>query len=162
MISDALYNHLETLIESRGLKLYGIDFLKENTYSILRIYLYKKEGVTLQNCEEINNLISPLLDVELENKNSYLLEVSSPGIERVLKEPRHFTYSIGEKVEVLLTNKKKIRGILKEYRHNSSDSPAHIVVDIDFSKHDDYPKGLNDIGLDKCKKVSTFFVWNRS
>ncbi|RDU73338.1 ribosome maturation factor RimP [Helicobacter aurati] len=161
MISDTLYNQLDKLIESKGIGLYGIDFLKDDATRILRISIYKKNGITLDDCETISNLISPLLDVELQDEDAYHLEVSSPGVERVLKEPKHFFYSIGENIEIYLFNKQIIRGILKEYCPANQDSDSYIVIDVTDSKNKRYPKGLQSIILRDCKKVKTFFVWNK-
>ena len=90
MISNELEAKIENLIKSLECELYGIDILKENDSKILRIYITKSPQVTLDDCKEVSLVLSPLLDVELENYDNYFLEVSSPGIERVLKTMVHF------------------------------------------------------------------------
>ena len=90
MITQDLHDKIESLITQKGLELYDIELLKENESMILRISIFKKEGISLDDCENISTLIAPLLDVELSDLEAYHLEVSSPGVERNLKKPKHF------------------------------------------------------------------------
>ena len=145
MISDSLRSQIALLIESNNLKLYDIEFLKEDSNMILRISLFKKGGVSLEDCENISHLISPLLDVELQDMPSYNLEVSSPGIERVLRHEYHFLCSIGDKVSIRKNDKSIIKGILKNYTKDN------IEVEID--------NNIQIIPLKDCKKVKTYFEW---
>lgn len=147
MIDTQLQEKIQNLIESKGLNLYDIEVLKENNEILLRISLFKQGGVNLNDCEEITNLISPLLDVELQNVENYFLEVSSPGIERVLKKQNHFKYSINELIEIKMNDKTTLRGILLDYKND--------IIEI---KKDS--KDVLQIPLGECKKVKTIFEWN--
>lgn len=151
MITDKLYSDIQNICESKGLNLYDIEMLKENDSILLRISLYKKSGITLDDCEEISNIISPLLDVELENLENYNLEVSSPGVERVLKKPNHFKYSLGELVEIRMLDKSVLKGVLKDFDNEN------IMIE---SRLDSKKKGAIEskkIPLKDCKKIKTIF-----
>lgn len=152
MINTELYTKIEKIIESKGLNLYDIETLKENDETLLRISLFKKNGVTLDDCEEISTILSPLLDVELDSKNSYILEVSSPGIERVLKKPNHFKYSINELIEIKMNDKSVFKGILKDY------NDENLLIDIMDSKRKKVIESRT-LPLQECKKIKTIFEW---
>ena len=89
-------------IEEIGYKLYDIEYAKEGKDYFLRIFIDKDEGIDLNDCEKVNNLINPLLDTEDYIKETYFLEVSSPGIERVLRKDEHLKDAIGKEVEISL------------------------------------------------------------
>lgn len=125
MLSPATQGKIEQLATSLGLYVYDIEFLKENNHPILRISITRKAPMqildskqnmlSLQDCQHLSELLSPLLDVEDINIESYALEVSSPGLERVLKKPRHYTFSLGEQVSIKLMDKSVIEGILQDF-----------------------------------------------
>ena len=109
---SAIERDLEEAIVSCGCRLYDIALLKENENLVLRISIMKDGGVSLDDCALVSESISPLLDVKDVIKDAYMLEVSSPGIERVLKNPRHFMLSCGEVVQIRLLDKQEIVGTL--------------------------------------------------
>ncbi|TLD90447.1 ribosome maturation factor RimP [Helicobacter sp. MIT 03-1614] len=131
MLSQHTQARIEQLAATLGLYIYDIDFLKEDNRPILRVSITRKApmqkqdcknglAVSLQDCQNVSELISPLLDVEDENLKDYNLEVSSPGLERVLKKPQHYIYSLGEKVSIKLMDKSVIEGILHDVNENVS------------------------------------------
>ena len=157
MITDDLQDKLERLIESRGLRLYGLEFVRTGHERTFRIYIHSKDGINLTHCEEISDLVSPLLDVELEAVDSYNLEVSSPGIERVLKEERHFRCSLGEMVEAkLLDSRGVVRGRLKDYARDDDGD----YVELDGVDSAEAVDGCLRLRVRECKRIRTFFVWN--
>lgn len=109
---DSIMAELEEIVESCGCTLYDVSVLRENEAQILRISVIKDGGVSLDDCELVSQSISPFLDVKDVIKDAYTLEVSSPGIERVLKNPRHFMLSCGEMVQIRLLDKQEIVGVL--------------------------------------------------
>lgn len=109
---SAIERDLEEAIVSCGCRLYDIALLKENENLVLRISIMKDGGVSLDDCALVSESISPLLDVKDTVKDAYTLEVSSPGVERVLKNPRHFMLSCGEVVQIRLLDKQEIVGTL--------------------------------------------------
>ena len=72
-------------IEKLGYSLYDVEYVKEGPEYYLRIYIDKESGIDLNDCEKVNDEINDLLDQADYIKDQYFLEVSSPGIERILK-----------------------------------------------------------------------------
>lgn len=109
---------LENTITNLGYELYDVIYAKEVKDYYLRIFIDSKEGISLEDCEKVSNAISDILDEADYIKDAYFLEVSSAGIERVLRQDKHFKDNIGKEVEVKLfkpiEKQKIINGILKE------------------------------------------------
>lgn len=102
-------NELETQIikiisSIEDIKYYDCELVKENGILIYRVYITKKNGVNINDCNEVNELLSPLLDVYEPTNRRYFFEVSSPGIERNLKKIEHYENSISESVKIVLLN----------------------------------------------------------
>ncbi|MDE7235985.1 MAG: ribosome maturation factor, partial [Helicobacter japonicus] len=96
MLSLHTQEKIAKMASTFGLYIYDIAMLKENEQCILRISITRKapmqvldsqnsNAVSLQDCQDLSEVISPLLDVEEANLPPYFLEVSSPGLERILK-----------------------------------------------------------------------------
>ena len=92
-------------IENIGYNLYDVEYAKEGPNYYLRIFIDNEKGIDLNDCEKVSNEINELLDEADYIKEQYYLEVSSPGIERVLKKDRHLEQNIGKQVEVKLFKK---------------------------------------------------------
>lgn len=90
------------ILESAGCELYDIEYVKEGSNWYLRVYIDKATGVSIDDCEKVSRALSDELDKEDYINEAYILEVSSPGLGRVLKKDRHFEKSIGKEVEVRL------------------------------------------------------------
>lgn len=136
---------LIAIIENEGLEFYDTEVVSENGQKIYRIYLTCKDGVTLDQCANITNIVSPLLDLNPPIKGKYFLEVSSPGIERKLKKPRHFLGSIGEMLEVTLINTDKIIGKLL----SANETAIKLNEDGD----------IVEIDYDDMQKAKTYISW---
>jgi ribosome maturation factor RimP len=85
-----------------GLRIWGIEYLAQGKRSLLRVYIDGDDGVTVDDCERVSKQVSDLLDVEDVLAASYTLEVSSPGMDRLLFKPEQYAESIGETVDVRL------------------------------------------------------------
>ena len=92
-------------IENIGYSLYDVEYAKEGPNYYLRIYIDKPDGIDLNDCEKVNDEINDLLDQADYIKDQYFLEVSSPGIERILKKDSHLEQNIGNQVEAKLYKK---------------------------------------------------------
>ena len=90
------------LADEFGFTLWDVEYVKEGTEMILRITIDKDGGITIDDCEKMHRAVDPILDEADPIENSYRLEVSSPGIERVLKTDAHIDASVGMKVEMRL------------------------------------------------------------
>ena len=111
----SLESDIKSMVESLDLKIWDIATVTENDETIYRVNIISPatEGVTMDQVVQVTKMISPLLDVTAPVRGDYRLEVSSPGIERKLKSLMHFQCSLGEKLRVDTTEKKKLRGTLK-------------------------------------------------
>ncbi len=91
---------VEPIIESMGLSLWDVRFVKEGAGWYLRIFIDKDSGVTIEDCENVTRAIDAPLDELDPIEQNYCLEVSSPGIERELIKPAHFDAFLGAPVMV--------------------------------------------------------------
>lgn len=118
-VTDVVENLIRPVVEGMGIMIWDIEFIKEGGEHYLRVFIDKEGGISIDDCEMVSRAIDPLLDEADPIDHSYILEVSSPGIERVLKRPGDFERFMGEKVEVRLFSaafgKKIHRGLLSGY-----------------------------------------------
>ena len=112
---------LKSIIENIGYELYDVRYEKEGKDYYLRIIIDKPEGIDINDCENVNNAINDILDEADYIKDQYFLEVSSPGLERVLRKDRHFEKQIGNEISLKffkpINRQKEINGILEEYNN---------------------------------------------
>ena len=93
---------LKEVIENLGYELYDVIYEKEAKDYYLRIFIDKPEGISLEDCEKVNDAISDLLDEANYIKDQYFLEVSSPGVERLLRKDKHLQANLRHEVTVSL------------------------------------------------------------
>ena len=97
-VTDLLKEKINTL----GYDLYDVEYVKEGKDYFLRIYIDNEKGIDLNDCEKVSNEINDMLDMADIVKDQYFLEVSSPGIERILRKDEHLKANIGKTVEIKL------------------------------------------------------------
>lgn len=118
-IEEKVEKLLQETIEKMGYELYDVEYAKEGKNDFLRIFIDKLEGIDLEDCEKVNDGIMDILDEADYIKEQYFLEVSSPGIERILKKDKHLDGAMGEEIEINLfkpiDKKKSLDGILTGY-----------------------------------------------
>lgn len=118
-IEEKVESLLEATINHLGYELYDVEYAKEGKDYFLRIFIDNPEGIDLEDCEKVSNGINELLDEADYIKEQYFLEVSSPGIERILKKEKHLQANIGNLVEIKLfkpiEKQKVIQGSLKSF-----------------------------------------------
>ncbi len=106
----------EPLCEAEGFELVHVEFQPEAGGRILRLYIDKPGGVTLDDCVNISRQVSDLLDITFENIGSYNLEVSSPGVERPLGKESDYNRFKGRRVKIKtshpINGQKNFNGIL--------------------------------------------------
>lgn len=110
---------LQLIAAAHQVEIYDVEYVKEGSDWYLRAYIDKPEGVDINDCENVSRALSEALDKEDFISDAYILEVSSPGLGRVLKKDKHLEKSLGQEVE-LKTYKpidqcKEFGGILKSY-----------------------------------------------
>lgn len=110
---------LKSIIENIGYELYDVRYEKEGKDYYLRIIIDKPEGIDINDCEKVNNAINDILDEADYIKDQYFLEVSSPGLERILRKDKHFEKQIGNEISLKLfkaiDKQKELIGTLEEY-----------------------------------------------
>ncbi len=88
------------IAEANQVEIYDIEYVKEGGDWYLRAYIDKEGGVTINDCEAVSRALSDALDAEDFVEDAYILEVSSPGLGRLLKKDKHFSRSLMEEVEI--------------------------------------------------------------
>ena len=140
---------LEKIISDLGYYLYDVLYVKEGKDYYLKIIIDKESGISLEDCETVNNAINDILDEADYIRDQYFLEVSSPGIERTLRNQRHFEKEIGNEILLKLfkpiNKQKEVIGVLKEYNNKE------IVLQVE---KEDIIIDLKNIALAK-----TIFNW---
>ncbi len=101
-VADRVRAIIEPTADELGYYLWDVEYVKEGADYILRVTIDNDEGITIDDCEAMTRAIDPILDEHDPIEDSYLLEVSSPGIERELTRDEHFALCEGEKVEARL------------------------------------------------------------
>ena len=104
-IEEKVEELIKDKIENMGYSLYDVEYAKEGPNYYLRIFIDNEKGIDLDDCEKVSNEINEKLDEADYIKEQYYLEVSSPGIERVLRKDRHLEQNIGKQVEAKLFKK---------------------------------------------------------
>ena len=122
-IEEKVEKLVKPIIENLGYELYDVEYAKEGKNYYLRIFIDNEKGIDLNDCENVNDSITDILDEENYIKKQYFLEVSSPGIERVLRKEEHLKKSIGEEINIKLFKKdekgnKEYLGRLKDFNQN--------------------------------------------
>lgn len=120
MKNDTLIQKLtkitKPIVEENNCELYHLEYVKEAGENFLRIYIDNENGISLEDCEKISRATSEILDVQDPITDSYCLEVSSPGIERILYDDSHMKKYVGQNVLVNLNSlyegTKKLEGNL--------------------------------------------------
>ena len=114
---------LKPLIEEHHFELVDVEYVKEGSNWYLRAYIDKEGGISVDDCEVISRRLSDWLDKEDFIEDSYILEVSSPGLGRPLKKEKDFVRSVGKQVDIRLyrqrDNQKDFTGILTSYDKDS-------------------------------------------
>jgi ribosome maturation factor RimP len=120
---------LEPGVEALGFELVTVELLSKGREPLLRVYIDSPSGVTVDDCADVSNQVSGILDVEDPISGHYTLEVSSPGLDRPLVKREHFERVTGERIKVRLVraleNRRNFAGRLVAV------SGEDIVMDVD-------------------------------
>lgn len=131
--------------------LYDINLKRASKGLIVLIYITKIGGATINECKQISRIISDDLEAEDILDERYFLEVSTPGLERVLNQKKHYVSAIDEKVKITFSDEEQTVtaiGVLKEVLPES--------IKIDFEDE------LIEIKLTDVKKAKTYFDYKRN
>ena len=141
----SLEQSIKLAVESLGSNLYDIVSTKAHDRNIFRVLVTAEGGISLDKCAEISRMISPILDVDEPMNGEYILEVSSPGIERKLRTKEHFKASVGEKVKVKDFATETYKGEL------IFADDQKIIVKTEFADE--------EITYDSILSAATYFEW---
>ena len=118
-IEEKVESLVSKTINDLGYSIYDIMYVKEGKDYYLRIFIDNEDGISLNDCEKVNDAITDMLDSANYIKDQYFLEISSPGIERNIRTDKHLQLNLNEEINVKLfkaiENKKELEGILKKF-----------------------------------------------
>jgi len=128
-IEQKLEDLFRPTIESMGFELWAIEYIPAGRHTTLRGFADKQGGINVDDCAAISRQLSAIMDVEDPISDQYMLEVSSPGLDRVLIKPEHFKRYQGKSVRVrsavAILGRKKINGLMTKV----SDDAIEVEVD---------------------------------
>lgn len=132
-IQERLTDLLAPVVTSLGCELWGIEYIAQGRMSMLRIYIDKEEGISVEDCARVSRQAGSVLDVEDPIRSEYTLEVSSPGMDRPLFKLQQYQGSIGENIALRLRmafdGRRKFTGLLKGIEDD------HIVLEVDNEEY---------------------------
>ena len=131
---------LNPIVEKHGFDLWDVEYVKEGGNWYLRAYIDKEGGITVNDCEAVARRMNDLLDEEDFISDSYVFEVSSPGLGRPLKKEKDYIRSMGREVEIrtyrAINREKEFYGILSAYDENTVTIKTEDGTEMTFEKSD--------------------------
>ena len=130
-------------VEEYGFELVDVEYVKEGGTWYLRTYIDKEGGISIDDCEKVSRRLSDILDEKDYIDDTYIMEVSSPGLGRPLKKEKDFKRSLGKEVDIrtyrMIDKQKEFTGILKDYDKDT------VTIELDDETLKTFEKG--DIAL---------------
>ncbi len=118
-IAETVNEIIKPYVEAEGCSIWDVEYVKEGARQILRITIDREGGVDIDHCEAVHRAIDPILDETDPIPVQYYLEVSSPGVERELRRPFHFTYALGQVIDLkfftAFDGVKQMTGVLSSF-----------------------------------------------
>lgn len=112
-----LRSMLEPAVEGLGYELLGVEHMSRSGGGLLRLYIDSESGITADDCARVSHQVSGILDVENPIPGHYVLEVSSPGLERPLFKKEHYERFVGHRVRIRLNipveGRRNLTGVLR-------------------------------------------------
>ena len=134
---------LLSIVEEYGFELVDVEYVKEGGTWYLRTYIDKEGGISIDDCEKVSRRLSDILDEKDYIDDTYIMEVSSPGLGRPLKKEKDFKRSLGKEVDIrtyrMIDKQKEFTGILKDYDKDT------VTIELDDETLKTFEKG--DIAL---------------
>ncbi len=128
-ITQQVWELAQPVVESFGLRLWDVEYVREGADWFLRLYIDKDGPVDISDCEKVSRAVDPLLDEKDPIPDSYTFEVCSAGCERTLKRPGDFQMFLGSKVLIKLyrprDGRKEYVGVLRSYEDGT------VTLDVD-------------------------------
>ena len=117
MDTEYIREVLEKDIERLGCRIWGLELFGRRSNQTLRIYIDKEDGISVEDCEAVSKHVSKVLDTENDFSENYMLEVSSPGLDRKFFYKEQYKDFVNESLKVTFFDsqlKKTIEGLLEE------------------------------------------------
>lgn len=155
-IEDRVEKLVKPAIENIGYSVYDVEYCKEGKNYYLRIFIDNENGINLTDCEKVSNEINDILDEANYIKEQYYLEVSSPGIERVLKKDKHLEQNIGNEINIKLfkkdeDGKKEYQGTLESFNND--------IIKIEQNTQDMNKEKYIEIERKNIAQIKTVYNW---
>lgn len=128
------------ILDRMNFELVDVEYVKEGGTWYLRAYIDKEGGITVNDCEAVAREMNEILDREDFVEDSYVFEVSSPGLGRPLKKEKDYIRSMGKEVEIrtyrAINREKEFYGILSAYDENTVTIKTEDGTEMTFEKSD--------------------------
>lgn len=128
------------ILDRMNFELVDVEYVKEGGTWYLRAYIDKEGGITVNDCEAVAQEMNEILDREDFVEDSYVFEVSSPGLGRPLKKEKDYIRSMGKEVEIrtyrAINREKEFYGILSAYDENTVTIKTEDGTEMTFEKSD--------------------------
>ncbi len=152
------------LAESLGLSLWGVE-LALGGRSLVRVYVEDAKGVSVEQCADLSRLLGLALEVEELFVGAYVLEVSSPGLERIFFTPEQLASALGQTVELTLSapvaafsGRRKFRGLLAAVPEEDASSPGQFSLKVENPSRPGEYEGLLPFAFSALKKVRQIHI----
>lgn len=110
VLDDSVLKTIELVLANNDIELVDVEYEFKKKQRIIRFLIDKPDGIQLKDCENVNKLIEPILDVKGNALGNYFLEIASPGLDRPLKTESDFRRVQGKLVKIQVNNRKPIVG----------------------------------------------------
>ena len=120
---------VEPILGEMGFELVDVEYLSKHGRWVLRLYVDKEGGLTIDDCARLSGEIGDLIDVKDVIKHGYVLEISSPGLNRPLKKERDFIWATGKRVKVRMVEPVNGRRNFTGYLENFEDGTLYVETE---------------------------------
>ncbi len=121
VVAKRVVDLVEPVLDEMGFELVDVEYVSNYGKWVLRLYIDKEAGVTIDDCVTVSREIGDLIDIKEVVTHKYTLEVSSPGIDRPLKKEKDIVGAVGKKVKVKMVTpvngRRSFTGLLKEFEN---------------------------------------------
>ena len=149
IVAKRVADLVEPILDEMGFELVDVEYLSNYGKWVLRLYIDKETGVTIDDCVRVSREIGDIIDVKGVVTHEYTLEVSSPGIDRPLRKEKDFVGAVGKKVKVRtitpMNGRRSFTGYLKDFKNGTL-----------YIEMEDTPVALPWAEVDKANLVYEF------
>ena len=150
-VTDTVEALARPIVEEQGCSLWDVEYVKEAGVWYLRLYIDKEGGVSIDDCVELTHAVTKPLDEADPISQSYMLEVSSPGVERELKKDAHFERYINSDVMLRtirpIENVRDFNGVMTNYDNGNITVRLKDGKEITINKKDTSYVKLDDFDI---------------